>query len=144
MDLGEPPVFPSIKLPEPLKLPGPVLDIPKADIPSYTPLVVPPSDLRPPPGVKPNAKSSAPPKTQLPVVQPPQIQPPEVRTLDIPGTDIELPVPSGEILVTAATTAVVSVAATLSATAIFKHLVTLLKPVFKQAWSKITTKKVSS
>jgi len=64
--------------------------------------------------------------------------------LDVPGTDIEVPVPSGEILVTAATTAFVSVAATLSATALFKYLVTLMKPVFKQAWSKITTKKVSS
>lgn len=144
MDWGEPPLLPSITLPEPPNLPGPVLDIPEADIPSYTPLVVPPSDLRPPPGVKPNRQPGTPPKPQIPVVQPPPIQPPEVRTLDVPGTDIEVPVPSGEILVTAATTAFVSVAATLSATALFKYLVTLLKPVFKQAWSKITTKKVSS
>ena len=144
MEWGEPPLLPSVTLPEPPKLPGPVLDIPQADIPSYTPLVVPPSDLRPPPGVKPSGQPSAPPKPQIPVVQPPQIQPPEVRTLDVPGTDIEVPVPSSEILVTAATTAFVSVAATLSATALFKYLVTLMKPVFKQAWSKITKKKVSS
>ena len=144
MDWGEPPLLPSVTLPEPPKLPRPVLDIPQADIPSYTPLVVPPSDLKPPPGVKSGANQKAAPKPQIPVVQPPPIQLPEVRTLDIPGTDIEVPVPSGEILVTAATTAFVSVAATLSATALFKYLVTLLKPVFKQAWSKITTKKVSS
>tara|TARA_R100001463_G_scaffold5_3_gene11 strand:+ start:330 stop:764 length:435 start_codon:yes stop_codon:yes gene_type:complete len=144
MELGEPPLFPSITLPEPPNLPRPVLDIPRADIPSYTPLVVPPSDLKPPPGVKPSAKKEPTKQKPQPVVQPPQIQLPEVQTIDIPGTDIEVPVPSGEILVTAATTAFVSVAATLSATALFKYLVTLMKPVFKVIWSKITTKKVSS
>jgi len=144
MELGEPPLFPSITLPEPPNLPRPVLDIPRADIPSYTPLVVPPSDLKPPPGVKPSAKKEPTKQKPQPVVQPPQIQLPEVQTIDIPGTDLEVPVPSGEILVTAATTAFVSVAATLSATALFKYLVTLMKPVFKQVWSKITTKKVSS
>ena len=144
MDWEEPPLFPSITLPEPPNLGTPILDMPRADIPSYTPLVVPPSDLRPPPGVKPKGQPKAQPRPQVPVVQPPQIQPPEVQTLDVPGTDIEVPVPSGEILVTAATTAFVSVAATLSATALFKYLVTLMKPVFKTAWSKITTKKVSS
>lgn len=144
MDWGEPPVLPSVVLPEPPNLPKPILDTPRADLPSYRPLVVPPSDLRPPPGVKPKGQPRAQPRQQIPVVQPPQIQPPEVQTLDVPGTDIEVPVPSGEILVTAATTAFVSVAATLSATALFKYLVTLMKPVFKQAWSKITKKKVSS
>ena len=144
MEWAEPPLFPSVTLPEPLNLPDAVLDMPQADIPSYTPLVVPPSDLRPPPGVKPSRENAAPSKPKTPVVKPPQIQLPEVQTLDVPGTEIEVPVPSGEILVTAATTAFVSVAATLSATALFKYLVTLMKPVFKQAWSKITKKKVSS
>jgi|TARA_B100000073_G_scaffold31127_1_gene23669 hypothetical protein len=143
MEWGEPPVLPSVVLPEPPNLPRPILDIPRADLPSYKPLVVPPSDLRPPPGIKSDPKDE-PPKSKVPVVTPPPIQLPEVQTFEVPGTDIEVPVPSGEILVTAATTAVVSVAATLSATALFKYLVTLLKPVFKQAWSKITTKKVSS
>ena len=138
MDWGEPPVLPSVVLPEPPNLPKPILDIPRADLPSYKPLVVPPSDLRPPPGIKSDPKDEAP-KSKVPVVPPPAFP-----TVQIPGTDIEVPVPSGEILVTAATTAFVSVAATLSATALFKYLVTLLKPVFKQAWSKITTKKVSS
>ena len=141
MDLGEPPVFPSISLPEPLQLPVPVLEVPRADLPSYTPLVVPPSDLRPPPGIEPEAKDEppeqTPPKPPLPPIPIPQ-QPPEVNTIDIPGTDIEVPVPSGEILVTAATTAFVSVAATLTATSLFKNLVSLFKPVFKQAWNKIT------
>lgn len=147
MDLGEPPVFPSIRLPEPLQLPVPVLEVPRADLPSYKPLVVPPSDLRPPPGIEPEQKDE-PPKQTLPPAPPipiPQIpQPPEVTTIDIPGTDVEVPVPSGEILVTAATTAFVSVAATLTATSLFKHCVSLFKPVFKQAWNKITRKTDSS
>ncbi|AGG91254.1 hypothetical protein SWVG_00013 [Synechococcus phage S-RIP1] len=142
MDLGEPPVFPSIRLPEPPNLPRPVLEVPRADIPSYVPLVVPPSDLRPPPGIESEQKDE-PPKQILPPTPPipiPQIPQPGVTTVDIPGTDIEVPVPSGEILVTAATTAFVSVAATLTATSLFKHCVSLFKPVFKQAWNKITKK----
>jgi len=139
MNLGEPPLFPSITLPEPLQLPPPILDIPRADIPSYKPLVVPPSDLRPPPGIKPDAKDN-PAKAAPKSPQLPPIQPPEVQTFEVPGTDIEVPVPSGEILVTAATTAFVSVAATLMATSLFKHLVSLFKPILKQAWNKMRKK----
>ena len=144
MNLGEPPLFPSITLPEPLQLPPPILEVPRADIPSYKPLVVPPSDLRPPPGVSPikTTESKAKPKPKPPDTPP--IKPPEVQTFDVPGTDIEVPVPSGEILVTAATTAFVSVAATLLATSLFKHLVSLFKPILKQAWNKMTKKVESS
>ena len=147
MNLGEPPLLPSIRLPEAPQLPLPVLEVPRADIPYYTPLVVPPSDLRPPPGIEPDAKDEPPqaaPKPQVPVVNPPPFTPPEVQTLGIPGTDIEVPVPSTEIVVTAASTAVVSVAATLAATSIFKHLVSLFKPILKQAWNKMTKKVGSS
>lgn len=143
MNLGEPPLFPSITLPEPLQLPPPILDIPRADIPSYKPLVVPPSDLRPPPGIKPDAKDEPPkaiPKTKVPVAKPPPFTPPEVQKLGIPGTDIEVPVPSTAIVITAASTAVVSVAATLIATSLFKHLVSLFKPIIKQAWNKMKKK----
>lgn len=144
MNLGEPPLFPSITLPEPLQLPPPILEVPRADIPSYKPLVVPPSDLRPPPGVSPikTTESKAKPKPKPPDTPP--IKPPEVQTFDVPGTDIEVPVPSGEILVTAATTAFVSVAATLLATSLFKHLVSLFKPIIKQAWNKMKKKEDSS
>ncbi len=144
MNLGEPPLFPSITLPEPLQLPPPILEVPRADIPSYKPLVVPPSDLRPPPGVSPikTTESKANPKSKPPDTPP--IKPPEVQTFEVPGTDIEVPVPSGEILVTAATTAFVSVAATLLATSLFKHLVSLFKPILKQAWNKMKKKEDSS
>ncbi len=135
MDLGEPPVFPSLRLPEPVVLPRPVLDVPRADLPSYKPLVVPPSDLRAPPGVKGTTESDKP-KPKPPV--------PPVPTVRVPYTEMDVPVPDGVVLTTAATTAVVSVAATLTATSLFKWLVTVMKPVFKQAWTKITKKKDSS
>ena len=140
MDLGEPPVLPSLRLPEPFLLPRPVLDVPRADLPSYKPLVVPPSDLRAPPGVKGTTQSDKPqPKPPAPPI--PQV--PKVPTVRIPTTEIDVPVPDGIVLTTAATTAVVSVAATLTATSLFKWLVTVMKPVFKTAWTKITKKKAS-
>ena len=142
MNLGEPPLLPSIRLPEALQLPLPVLEVPRAEIPYYTPLVVPPSDLRPPPGIEPDAKDE-PPKAapKPPPINIPPFTPPEVQKFSIPGTDVEIPVPSTEIVVTAASTAVVSVAATLAATSAFKHLVSLFKPILKQAWNKMKKKK---
>ena len=148
MNLGEPPLLPSIRLPEAPQLPLPILEVPRADIPYYTPLVVPPSDLRPPPGIEPDAKDeppkAEPPPPPPPVIDIPQFVPPEVQKIGIPGTDIEIPVPSTEIVVTAASTAVVSVGATLVATSVFKHLVSLFKPILKQAWNKMTKKVGSS
>ncbi len=49
--------------------------------------------------------------------------------------------PTTTIMTTAATTAFISVAATLTATSLFKYIVMILKPVFKQTWSKLTKKK---
>ena len=134
MDLGEPPVLPYIRLPEPLLLPRPVLDVPRADLPSYRPLVVPPSDLRPPPGVKGTTESDKEkPKPKPPPVKMPEIPiPKDTREIDIPFTDVTMPLPSNEILVTAGTTATVSVAATLTATAVFKWTVTALKPILNR------------
>ena len=56
MEWGEPPIFPSLLLPEAPTMPAPVLEVPRAQIPSYKPLVVPPSNLRPPPGIKSEAQ----------------------------------------------------------------------------------------
>ena len=137
MDLGAPPVLPVIRLPEPLNLPRPVLEVPQADLPSYKPIVVPPSDLRPPPGVAGTTPSEQEPKKAAPKPKPKPPTPPEIRYWEVPVLDKEIPVPSAEILSTAATTATVSVAATLTATAIFKQLVSVMKPVIK----KILTKK---
>ena len=114
-------IIPSIKEYETISIP-----LPTADIPFYIPLVVPPSNLEAPEGVEAEAKD-----------EPEQ----GLRKVDIPFTDFKIPVPENEILVTAGTTAVVSVAATLTATAAFKWAVTAMKPILKTAWKKISRSK---
>ena len=112
-------VIPPIQTIETISIP-----LPTADVPSYIPMVVPPSDLEAPEGVQAEANDE-----------------PEatgIRKEDIPFTDFKMPVPENEILVTAGTTAVVSVAATLTATAAFKWVVTAMKPILKTAWKKLS------
>ena len=91
-------------------------------------MVVPPSDLQPPDGVQ--AESNETTDTG-------------VRTVDIPIFNFKLPVPENAILITAGSTAVVSVAATLTATAIFKWCVTAMKPLIKKILTWITKTKES-
>jgi hypothetical protein len=133
---SDPPLLPSLTLPAAPELPQAVLEVPRAQLPSYKPLVVPPSNLRPPPGIKGENQDKAPDKTKS--------LPPEAQIVEIPFTDIEVPMPTTTIMTTAATTAFISVAATLTATSLFKYLVMVLKPVFKQTWSKLTKKKDQS
>ena len=119
-------LFPSLEIPAIKKYETISIPLPTADVPSYVPLVVPPSDLEAPEGVEAEAKD-----------EPEQ----GLRKVDIPFTDFKMPVPENEILVTAGTTAVVSVAATLTATAAFKWAVTAMKPILKTAWKKISQSK---
>ncbi len=67
-------------------------------------------------------------------------QPREVKKVDIPWTNYRMPVPEEEILVTAATTAAVSVAATLAATSLFKQCVKVFKPILMQLAKRIQKK----
>ena len=115
--------LPTLNLLQAPKLERMTLDIPTADIPYYKPMVVPPSNLRPPNGVKSNTKDETPPTG--------------IREVKIPIIDKKVPLPENEILITASTTAVVSVAATLTATAAFKWVVTAMKPILKTSWKKI-------
>ena len=117
---------PTIQIPEPFLIQTVEIPLPTADVPSYVPLVVPPSDLREPEGTEPEATEEA---------------PTGIRQVDIPFTDFQMPLPENEILITASTTAVVSVAATLTATAAFKWVVTAMKPILKTAWKKIKLSK---
>ena len=103
--------------------------MPTADVPFYIPLVVPPSDLRQPDGVQAEATE----ETDT-----------GIRNVNIPIIDFQVPLPENEILITASTTAVVSVAATLTATAAFKWVVTAMKPILKTAWKKLSTRKKDS
>ena len=146
----DPPVIPSLALPEAPTMPPPVLEVPRADLPSYKPLVVPPNTLRPPAGIQgintteepPEEKSEAASTKQT--TKPKVDLPPEAQIVEIPFTDIEIPMPTTTIMTTAATTAFISVAATLTATSLFKYIVMILKPVFKQTWNKITKGKQDS
>ena len=113
-------VIPAIEKYETISIP-----LPTADVPSYVPLVVPPSDLQAPDGVEGEATE----ETET-----------GIRQIDIPFTDFQMPLPENEILITASTTAVVSVAATLTATAAFKWVVTAMKPILKTAWKKLSPK----
>lgn len=142
MDWAEPPLLPSLTLPEAPTMPGAVLEIPRAELPSYKPLWAPPNTLRPPPGIKGINTEDEPPEeaTPKPEATTPPV-PPEAQIIEVPFTDLEVPMPSTIILTTAITTAFVSVAATLIATSLFKYIVMVSKPVFKQAWNKLTKKK---
>ena len=139
--MGEPPLLPRYSLPPALEIPRVTLDQPKALIPSYRPLVVPPSDLRAPPGVT-SAGEEQKSKEETPKKQSPEISlPKEVTSFNIPFTDYQVPVPRQEILVAAGTTASVSVVATLTATAVFKRCVQVLKPVITQRVKRIQKKR---
>lgn len=119
-------LLPLIKLPEPLDLPRQVIPLPSANLPSYIPIVVPPNNLEAPEGVKMETEEK---------------ENPGMQKINIPIVDFEMPVPEQEILITAGTTAAVSVAATLTATAAFKWAVKVLKPIIKTAIGKIWTTK---
>ena len=124
--------IPTIEIPSVKKIETISIPLPTADVPFYTPLVVPPSDLEAEEEI--TAEESGEEKETKP-------EQPGMKKIDIPFTDKQVPVPETEILVTATTTAVVSVAATLTATAAFKYTVTAMKPILKTAWKKLSQKK---
>ena len=123
---------PSINLPPQIlpqvpPLPRPNLDAPKAVLPSYTLMLVPSGALRGPTGTEEDEEDNEP-------------APAEVQRVNVPFTDITIPVPQEEIMVTAATTAFISVAATLTATSLFKQCVKVFKPIIMQLAKRIQKK----
>ena len=138
----EPSVLPYLALPKAPSMPPPILEVPKAKLPSYKPLVVPPNTLRSPPGIDGINTEDEPPQdndTKSQVTTPPI--PPESQIVEIPFTDLEVPMPSTIIMTTAITTALISVAATLIGASLFKYIVMVSKPIIKQAWTKLKKKK---
>jgi len=89
--------LPTIVLPDIKKIETVEIPIPTADVPYYTPMVVPPSDLR---------------DQEEKPVETVEEKPPEPPTLKIPFIKQPVPRPSTEVVVVAATTAVTAVAAT--------------------------------
>ena len=79
---------------------------PTARIPSYKPMVIPPSDLEAPEGVESEAKEEQPtaPSVQIPVI------------------DIQMPLPTAEVVATATYAAVAAVATTTLATPFFDQI----------------------
>ena len=108
-------------------LPRPILDAPKADLPSFKPMLVPAGALRGPTGTEEEEKDDEPTAA-------------EVQRVNVPFTSITVPIPQEEIMVTAATTAFISVAATLTATSLFKHCVKVFKPIIMQLAKRIQKK----
>ena len=128
----DPPILPSFNLPPQVlpavpDLPRPNLDLPTADLPSFKPMLVPAGALRGPTGKETDEDDDEP-------------APAEVQRVNVPFTDITIPIPQEEIMVTAATTAFISVAATLTATSLFKHCVKVFKPIIMQAMKRIQKK----
>ena len=126
------PNLPSLKLPPQVlpsvpDLPRPNLDMPRADLPSFKPMLVPSGALRGPTGREEEEEDNEPTAA-------------EVQRVNIPFTDITIPVPQEEIMVTAATTAFISVAATLTATSLFKQCVKVFKPMIMQLAKRIQKK----
>ena len=107
-------LIPPLRIPKPPETPGIRLEVPSGPVPSYKPMYIPPNDLRPPEGIKKKEKETT--------EQPP---PPKLR---IPRIDIELPLPTTEVVMTATYAAVAAVATT-----------TLATPFFNQIKKKIQT-----
>ena len=128
----DPPILPSFSLPPQAlpnapALPRPNLDLPKAELPTFKPMLVPSGALRGPTGREEDEEDNEP-------------APAEVQRVNVPFTDITIPLPQEEIMVTAATTAMISVVATLSATSLFKHCVKVFKPLFMQLVKRVQKK----
>jgi len=162
--LPERPLLTPPLLPGPLQLPAPVLELPKAELPSYTPLTFPFAEGVSNDGIRvrllgaeDNAEGKKPAETVKPpiVVPAPKVPEPlyqtpdkkpvlpdlpqlaESTTITLPGTDIQIPVPRAEIVSAAAITSVISVTATLTVTSLFKRLVSMFKPVISNLLKKI-------
>ena len=110
--------LPTPNLPKPLDLPRIELKQPKALVPSYKPMVVPPADLERP------EETEAEETTEEP----------EAPTLKIPVIDIKMPIPETAVVVTAVTTAVIAVTTTTITQSLFEPI---KKKVQKQLQSKV-------
>ena len=89
--------IPSIYIPTVEKIQTISIPLPTADVPSYVPLVVPPSDLKEPEGTQPATTET----TEQPAP-----------SINIPMVDINVPLPTTEVVVAASYAAVSAVAVT--------------------------------
>ena len=125
--------IPTPNLPKALDIPQMYLKQPTADVPAFRPIVIPPSDLERPEGTKAEEKDT--------------VETTPAPKLEIPVLDIQMPLPTAEVMVTAVTAALGAVATTTLAQPLFEQI---KKFVTKQlnkrieAWKKKRKEKVSS
>ena len=112
--------LPKPHLPKALNLPRMTLKQPVPDVPAYKPMIIPPSELEAPEGVKTEKEE----KTEQP-------EPPSLR---IPVIDIKMPIPETAVVVTAVTTAVIAVTTTTVTQSLFEPI---KKKVQKQLQAKV-------
>ena len=124
--------LPTAKLPKELPTMQIEFKPPTARIPGYKPMVIPPSDLEAPEGVEKESTEEQPasPKMQIPVL------------------DIQMPLPTAEVVATATYAAVAAVATTTLATPFFEQIKKKLQKFIQgkiDKWKqKRQKKKVSS
>ena len=99
--------IPRIIIPDVISIETISIPLPTADVPSYKMIIVPPSDLERPAGTEEI-------KTETATPDPPK--------LDIPVLDIQLPLPTAEVVATATYAAVAAVATTTLATPFFDQI----------------------
>ena len=102
--------IPSARLPKPLDIPQMYLKQPTADVPAFRPIVIPPADLERPEGTQKAEEKEE--KTE----QPP---PPKLK---IPVIDIQLPIPTVEVVAVASYAAVSAVVVTTFAEPVSKGI----------------------
>ena len=110
--------IPTPNLPKALAIPQLYFKPPRADVPAYKPMVIPPADLERP------EETEAEKTTEEPVAT----------TLKIPVLDIKMPIPETAVVITAVTTAVVAVATTSVTQTLFEPI---KKKVQKQLQAKV-------
>ena len=108
---------PTPRLPKALDIPQIYFKPPSARVPSYKPMVIPPADLERPEETKAEDKQTT--------------EQPEPPSLQIPVLDIQMPLPTADVMVTAVTAALGAVATT-----------TLAQPLFEQI-KKFVTKQLN-
>ena len=159
------PIAPVVPLAPTVQIPGPSLSMPAPQVPLWEPVPIyrddiPGLDPEPTPEPTPEPEPPPPPTekevldavgemiTPTPVAppwDPPVMDPVEpesvMETIEVPFTDLEVPVPPQEIMVTAVTTAgaaaIVSVGATMAAGKLFEQIVKIAKPIFKTVFKKL-------
>ena len=104
------------------------IPLPTADVPSYVPLVVPPSDLREPEGTQPETTET----TEQPAP-----------SINIPMINIDVPLPTTEVVVAASYAAVSAVAVTTFAQPFFDTIKKKLQKFIQGKVDKWKKKKSS-